>query len=149
MPEKSQNPRSSRSPLPWAQALCVLSASFILLLPTAAGSGQFATPLSQFPGAPGPRGSDDPMNGDPALEDRMLKALNADRQRSMVSDTDKLVRLVNALNAQIARTSPDALSPAQLRQMAEIEKLARSVKEKMRLSVRGTAPYRLPEFPRR
>jgi hypothetical protein len=51
---------------------------------------------------------------------------------------------VTELNADIARTSPEALSPDQLRRMAEIEKLARSVREKMSMSVRGTPPFMPP-----
>ena len=77
----------------------------------------------------------------------MLRSQNADRQKSLVSDTNKLLRLTNELNTEIARTSPDALSDAELRKLAEIEKLAHSVKEKMSTSVRGTPAFRGPQFP--
>jgi hypothetical protein len=36
------------------------------------------------------------------------------------------------------------LSSNQLRKVAEIEKLAHTIKDKMSYSVRGTAPYRPP-----
>ena len=74
-------------------------------------------------------------------DERLLRALNADRQKSMVSDANRLLRLAKELNAEIARTNPDSLSLDQLRKMAEIEKLARNVKEKMSTSVRGMPGY--------
>ncbi len=70
-------------------------------------------------------------------EEKRLRALNADRQKSLVSDTNKLLVLVNELNAEIARSKADALTAEQLRKVAEIEKLARNVREKMSLSVKG------------
>jgi hypothetical protein len=73
--------------------------------------------------------------------EKLLRALNADRQKSLVSDTNKLLRLVKELNDEIARTNPEQLSDAQLRKVAEIEKLARSVREKMSTSVRGSPAF--------
>jgi hypothetical protein len=70
-------------------------------------------------------------------------------QKSMVSDTDKLLRLVNHLSAEIAHSQPDALTPGELREVAQIEKLAHNVKDKMSTSVRGTAPFRPPPMSRR
>jgi hypothetical protein len=67
----------------------------------------------------------------PLRDEKLQQAFNADRQKAMVSDTNKLLRLVNELNAEIASKDADSLSPGQLRKVAEIEKLARSVKEKM------------------
>jgi hypothetical protein len=67
----------------------------------------------------------------------------------MVSDTNKLLRLVNELNSEIAHTSPDLLTPSQLRKVAEIEKLAHNVKDKMSTSVRGLPAFPQPHFPQR
>jgi len=64
-----------------------------------------------------------------------------------VNDTNKLLRLVNELNAEIARTEPSVLTADQLRKLAEIEKLARNVKEKMATSVRGTQAFEPPFQP--
>jgi len=84
-------------------------------------------------------------SGAPSLEnERLLRALNADRQKSLVSDTNKLLRLVNELNAEIARANTGSLTPSQVRRVAEIEKLAHNVKEKMSTSVRGTPAFRAP-----
>lgn len=77
---------------------------------------------------------------DPMQEQHRLKLLNAARQKSMVSDADKLLKLVNELNDEIARSNAAALTSQQLRMVAEIEKLARSVKEKMVMPIMGLDP---------
>jgi hypothetical protein len=84
---------------------------------------------------------DDIPQGPSFQDEKLLRTLNANRQKSLVSDANKLLRLATELNAEIARTNPDALTPDQLRKMAEIEKLARNVREKMSTSVRTTPGY--------
>ena len=71
--------------------------------------------------------------------ERRLRMLNADRQKTMVSDADKLLKLAAQLNAEISAANQGELTPAQLKKISEIEKLARKVREKMSTSVRGTA----------
>jgi hypothetical protein len=87
---------------------------------------------------------DDIPQGPTIQDERLLRALNADRQRSMVADANKLLRLAKELNAEIARTNPDSLTLDQLHKMAEIEKLARNVREKMSTSVRATPNFLPP-----
>lgn len=77
------------------------------------------------------------LGGDHVYQERRLNQLNAAQHKSMVADTDKLLKLVTELNAEISSTNPTTLTPQQLRKIAEIEKLAHSVKDKMRTSVRG------------
>lgn len=108
----------------------------------------------QRPGLPQPIGqgvnddmSEAPGNMDPLHDERLLRAMNADRQKSLVADTNKLLRLVNELNAEIARTSPAALTADQLHRLQEIEKLAHNVKEKMSTSVRGLPAFQPPFQP--
>ena len=55
----------------------------------------------------------------------------------MVADTNKLLKLAGELNAELAGEHPESLNPDQLRKVAEIEKLAHSVKDKMSMSVKG------------
>jgi hypothetical protein len=74
--------------------------------------------------------------------------LNAERQKALVADTNKLLKLVRDLDAEIGAANPDSLTPDQLRRIAEIEKLAHSVKEKMSTSVRGTTMDPLDPPPR-
>jgi hypothetical protein len=69
---------------------------------------------------------------EPLIEQKRVRAINAALHKSMVSDTDKLLKLVKELNAEIGSTNPASLTPEQVRMVAEIEKLAHGVKEKMR-----------------
>jgi hypothetical protein len=79
------------------------------------------------------------METDPMFAEKRLRALNADRQKSMVSDADKLVKLARQLDEEIASNSTDELTPEELRKVAEIEKLAHNVKAKMAQSF-GVGP---------
>lgn len=69
---------------------------------------------------------------DPIQQERWQRGLNIERQKEMVSDTNKLLKLARELNTEISSSNSDSLTPAQLRKVAEIEKLAHSVKEKMK-----------------
>jgi hypothetical protein len=84
-------------------------------------------------------GPDDYDQNDPAILDRRLRALNAERQKQMVADTNKLLKLARELNDEVASTSEESFTPDQLHKIAEIEKLARSVRERMTTAV-GEAP---------
>lgn len=84
---------------------------------------------------------------DPIVEERRLRALNAERQRSLVSDTKKLLKLAHDLNDEVNATATDSLDRQELMQVAEIEKLAHKVKEKMSTSVKGTTDFQPFLFP--
>lgn len=73
----------------------------------------------------------------PAFMERRLRQLNVVQHAAVVADTQRLVKLVTELNAEIAGSNATKLTPEQLRRVAEIEKLARSVRDKMRFSARG------------
>ena len=67
----------------------------------------------------------------PAELARMQQAHRTDIRRTVESDTDKLLKLAQELDDEISRTTPSALTPAQLKKIAEIEKLAHKVQAKM------------------
>ncbi len=71
---------------------------------------------------------------------RRLRALNMERQKEMVADAGKLLRLARELNSEVAAQKSDALTSDQLHKVAEIEKLARSVKERMTSGVGQPQP---------
>lgn len=81
--------------------------------------------------------TDQMLTDDPIFQERRLRMLEEAQHKSMVAATDKLLKLVVEFHDEIARTGPSSLSPEQLRKVAEIEKLARSVKDKMRTTVQG------------
>jgi hypothetical protein len=54
------------------------------------------------------------------------------RQAQLVADTNKLLELSQELKAEVAKSSKDTLSLAVVKKAAEVEKLAKSLKERMR-----------------
>jgi hypothetical protein len=84
---------------------------------------------------PGMGGRSDPMSNDPMngrLEEQQVKSRNSDRQRRLVSDTDRLVTLTKELKQQV-ETPDKPLQPGDVgRKAEEIEKLAKSVKDRMK-----------------
>jgi hypothetical protein len=87
--------------------------------------------------------------GSPVFEEKRLRQLGAAQHKAMVDDADKLLKLVTELNAEISITTPNSLTPEELRKVAEIEKLAHSVKDKMRNSLVGTPVFQntMPDIP--
>lgn len=81
---------------------------------------------------------------DPVFAGKRLRALNADRQKSMVSAADRLLSLAKQLDAEIASNPTGQLTAEEIRQAAEIEKLARMVKEKMTQSFIGAPQLNPP-----
>jgi hypothetical protein len=82
---------------------------------------------------PAPMPTDPVPNSDydPIQAQRQRTALNIERQKELVSDTNKLLKLAKELDYEVDAGGTGTLTPDQLRMAATIEKLARSVKEKM------------------
>jgi len=102
------------------------------------GANQTSSPMRPMPMDSSPFDSMGPR--DSAQFEKRLDMLNADRQKTLVNDTNKLLALVKELNDEVAGSNSGALTPDQLRKLVEIEKLAHNVRDKMSLSVRETAP---------
>lgn len=81
-----------------------------------------------------------PEYGDPIAAERRQRALDIERQKQMVADAGKLLKLAKELNDEIAAANTGTLTPGQLRKIAEIEKLARSVKDRMTLGTGSSQP---------
>jgi len=75
---------------------------------------------------------------------KRLRLLNAERQKQIVSDTERLLKLAKELNDEVAESGSASMSDEELRKVAEIGKLARSVKEKMSFSVGGSPDVNAP-----
>ena len=119
--------------------------AFFMALPLAAQA-----PETQFPsmdaGQPSRIGrsrTGPAMEGTIDMAMRRIRMLNEARQKSIVSDTEKLLRLAAALNAEAANED-QSLVPDRMRKLAEIEKLARDVKQKMSFAIQGP-PSAAPE----
>jgi hypothetical protein len=66
------------------------------------------------------------------LERDMAKQRNKDRQKKLQEDTDKLLKLATELKDYVDKTNEQVLSLDVVKKTDEIEKLARSVREKMK-----------------
>ena len=90
----------------------------------------------QIPGMPPKPGtgidSDDPNPLDAHRAERQAKLQNDDRQKRLVADTDKLLALATDLKQQVDKSTKDTLSVDVIKKTDEIEKLAHSVKDKMK-----------------
>lgn len=65
-------------------------------------------------------------------EEKQEKGRNAERQKRLVSDTDKLLALAKELKDEVEKSNKDTLSVDVVKKASEIEKLARTVKDRMR-----------------
>jgi hypothetical protein len=90
----------------------------------------------QMPGMPGRPGiGTNPADPDPMEShraDQQEKLRNNDRQKRLVADTEKLLALATDLKAQVDKSTKDTLSVDVIKKADEIEKLAHSVKERMK-----------------
>jgi len=70
---------------------------------------------------------------------RDAAAANLERKRQIVDDSSKLLKLAGDLKIEIDKTNKDTLSLDVIRKADEIERLAKGVKEKMKLSMSGVS----------
>jgi hypothetical protein len=68
----------------------------------------------------------------PGQKEKQEKLQNDDRQKQLVADTEKLLQLATELHTDVAKTNKNVLSVDVVKKADEIEKLAHSVKVKMR-----------------
>ena len=82
----------------------------------------------------GPPGSTIPPANDsvPAeMQRKQAEARNKERQAALKKDTDELFRLANDLKQKVDQTNENQLSVSVIKATEKIEKLAKSVREKM------------------
>jgi hypothetical protein len=75
---------------------------------------------------------DRPGTFDATMENQRAKMRNEDRQKRLVEDTHKLLTLANQLKEEVDKSSKDTMSITVIKKAEEIEKLAKSVKERMK-----------------
>jgi hypothetical protein len=108
------------------------------MLPLNAGAWQITQqPITQqpstgnnrtsMPSMPDMSAGPSPMN--PA---RLEKMREEERRKRLLADTARLVQLTNELKEEVDKASRDELSLDVVRKAAEIEKLARDVKDRMK-----------------
>ena len=114
-----------------------LAALFLLLTPAfslpSLGENSAQSP-SQLPRlGPNTADPDDHQDEQHAkIEKDMAKKANQQRQAQLQHDTDNLVKLANELKQYVDKSNENTLSVDVIKKAEEIEKLAHSVKEKMK-----------------
>ena len=90
---------------------------------------------SSAPSSQNPFGQTDTKSRiDPTLDpaEKQARMRNEERQRRLVSDTEKLLSLATELHQDVARTNRNMLSVDVIKRADEIERLAHGVKERMK-----------------
>ena len=129
--------RCSFAKLRWGR-LGLSAASVLLIAGSTAGSQTYDTGQMQQPPTmqqPLPPFGEAPNHSDPMQRQRMAKmekARNTDRQKQLERDTDKLLTLAKELKDEVDKSNEDTLSVDVVKKAAAIEKLAKSVKDRMR-----------------
>jgi len=95
------------------------------------------SPLGKLPDARSKSEVERTVESSQNLGEHRVRTLNVERHKSLVSDTDKLLQLARQLDAEIASNSRDELTPQEIHEVGEIEKLAHNVKAKMAQSFGG------------
>lgn len=83
---------------------------------------------------------------DPMVDQRRMRAINAMRHKSLVSDTEKLLKLANELDGELKAHGTDSITPSEFNKAGEIEKLAHKVKENMSTSLQTPTDFDHPLF---
>ena len=130
--------RSSFAKLRWGAGVCgafLLAGSWAGLHTISATQLQQQQQLPTIPSPSSPGFGEPPNPADPMQrqqQQRMEKARNVDRQKQLEQDTDKLLALAKELKEEVSKSNKDTLSIDVVKKAAEIEKLAKSVKDRMR-----------------
>jgi hypothetical protein len=104
-------------------------ATSILLSLYVVASPQQQTPFPPItPGAEQPKGEPETTR----MQKEMAKRANEQRQAELKRDTEKLLKLSTELKVYVDKTNENVLSMDVIKKADEIEKLAHSVKTKMR-----------------
>ena len=131
MPAFEENVKHHR--VAWTISICMLFATL--------GGAQ----SHQYPSNGPPQGSQNPsiMPTDPATEansdegqrhtiKEMEKKANQERQAALRKDTEKLLQLAEELKSSVEKSNASVLSLEVMKKAEQIEKLAHSVKDKMK-----------------
>jgi len=81
---------------------------------------------------PGIQGTPPEEEGRTKLENEMAKKANQERHADLKRDTDKLLKLATELKEYVDKSNENVLSLNVLKKAEQIEKLAHSVKDKMK-----------------
>ena len=99
----------------------------VFILPAAPAFGQGNM---QIPQGPQQQQKEDPFSAEQKRE--IAKQQNVQRQEELRKDTDKLLELATELKQYVDKSNENVLSMNVVKKAEQIEKLAKSVREKMK-----------------
>ncbi len=111
------------------------AALLLLFAMTAASPGVLMAQGPPTPTFPPPPGSEQQRNKDPMtekVERDAAKQRNVQREQDIKRDTEKLLELATELKQYVDKTNENIISLDVIKKADQIEKLAKSVKEKMK-----------------
>jgi len=112
--------------------LLIVCLHSLLVLPVSWGEGAVGgAPAPQKPGTTRHEPDIDAEQRDKMLKD-MEKQQNKQRQEDLKEDTDKLLELATELKQYVDKTNENVMSLEVMKKAEQIEKLAHSVREKMK-----------------
>lgn len=149
IPIKLLNRRRNRTPFLLRSVLRLLAVSSLALLAGVSASVAFGQSSgTEYIPRPEPRPTllspDANRTPDPndiqSMRDQQFKknkfeTANVERKRQLAEDSAKLLKMAAELKAEVDKTSQDTLSLSLIRKAEEIERLARNVQQKMKLTV--------------
>ena len=113
----------------------VLAVVFLAGVFGTCSNGQLAQPFPAQQPVPGRPGAEVPSLGpsmSPEMQAQQARSRNSERQKKLMEDTNKLLELATQLKQDVDKTNKDVLSVDVIKKADEIEKLAHSVKERMK-----------------
>lgn len=108
--------------------VCALCFLLVGLEIGAATLGVSQNPVPPFPSQTAPEDDAERVR----REHEMARKANEERQAQLKRDTDKLLKLATELKQYVDKSNENTLSVEVIKKADEIEKLARSVKDKMK-----------------
>lgn len=118
-----------------SKSLCGILVSVLLWVSGGLGSAQVLPPaphLGANTDASGHRPGDEPSEVQKEMMARLVIKRNEARQQQIVKDTSKLLALATELKSDVDKTNKNVLSIDVIRKADEIEKLSKSIKERMK-----------------
>ena len=112
--------------------LRLLSSMLLCVVAAAVLPAPSQTNTLPFPTAPLQQKADPEDEARQRIEREMAKKANQDRQANLKRDTEKLLKLTTELKEYVDKTNENLLSVEVVKKAEEIEKLAHSVKDKMK-----------------
>ncbi|HKN34999.1 MAG TPA: hypothetical protein VJX16_17290 [Terriglobales bacterium] len=106
--------------------------SLLLVVAVLAACPGYSLAGSQGDPVPGQHPSEHPDEQEAKLQREQAKRLNKDRQEALKRDTENLLRLSTELKEYVDKSNENVLSLQVIKKAEQIEKLAHSVRDKMK-----------------